>query len=551
MIRRFAVAVMVVGACVPGARQSEPPPAEDPHAAPVHDHEHTGVAGEQLGSVNFPVSCSPEAQMRFDRGMALLHSFWWSEAHRAFDQVLEADPSCAMAHWGLAMAWRGNPFGPPPPAALEAGLAASERALALGPPTARERGYVDAVLALYRDYPTVDQRTRSLAYEAALERLHREHPDDPEAAMYFALALTANAPPTDLTFARQKRAGAILGPLFDTMPEHPGIAHYLIHTYDAPPLAHLGVDAALKYSQIAPSVPHAQHMPSHIFTRLGMWEASIVANRGSADAAAEYEEASQIPALTMDRVHAWDYLVYAYLQRGEEEKALGVLQEKGEKPAGSHLAIDYALAAMPARYALERGDWRAAAALEGRPSADFTAAQAITHFARGIGAARSGNPAAARAELPRMVAIRDALQRSGDAYWAQVVDAKRLAVEAWIARAEDRNEEALRLAAAAAELEEKAEKHPVTPGPILPARELEGDLLLSLDRHRDALRAYEKTLEREPNRARATFGAARAAELAGDLETAEQFYVAYSDLMSAADRERPELQAARAFLIRR
>jgi tetratricopeptide (TPR) repeat protein len=554
MSRPICLALFVVGACVPpgGPRDvASPPGTIATPAAHDHEHEHVGAPVEMLGTVHFPVSCSPEAQPRFDRAMALLHSFWWSEAHVAFDAVLEADPRCAMGYWGQAMAWRGNPFTPIAPAALEAGLAAAERALALGPPTERELGFVRAALALFRDHPDVDQRSRSLAHEVELERLHREYPDDQEAAIFYALALTINAPPTDLEFERQRRAGAILEPLFRATPDHPGLAHYLIHAYDSPHLARLGVDAALQYSQIAPTVPHAQHMPSHIFTRLGMWEESIAANRVSADAAVEYEELNRSPNLTMDRVHASDYLVYAHLQRGETEKALRVIDSVLGKPAGVNLAIDYGLAAMPARYSLERGDWRAAARLEPRHSAQFPATEAITHFARGIGAARTGELETARGAVAELETVRSGLERGGDHYWAQVVVAQSLAIQSWIAKAEGRTAEARGLAAAAAEMEEQAEKHPVTPGPILPARELEGDLLLELGAFRDALRSYEATLEREPNRARATFGAGRAAELAGDHAAANRYFSAFASLMSGAEVESPEITAARAFLSRR
>jgi tetratricopeptide (TPR) repeat protein len=521
-------------------------------AAPVqaqeHHHAHTGTPPERLGRVVFPVSCNAEAQQRFERAMALLHSFWWSEAQRAFDAVVEADPNCAMAYWGMAMTYRGNPYGPPAAGAPQAGREAAQRAAALNPPTQRERDYIAAVTELWRDYETVDLRTRSLAYEAAMQRVHERHPDDPEAAIYYAFALTINAPPTDLTFERQKRAGALLEPLYERHPDHPGLAHYLIHTYDSPRLAHLGVDAARKYSEIAPSVPHAQHMPSHVFTRLGMWEESIEANRASAASARAYEEAQGLAMATMDRVHAWDYLVYAYLQRGQDVEARRILEEAAGIAAAEHIAIGYALAAIPARYALERGSWSEAAQLQVRPSPGFPAGEAITHFARGIGALRSGDPGAAQREVEALAAVRQTLEQKNDTYWAQLVEAQRLAVSAWIAHQEGRTLEALQLATAAAELEETLEKHPITPGPILPARELEGDLLIELNRPVEAQRAYEKALEREPNRARPLYGAARAAELAGDHETAYSHYRHYAELMAQASGERAELAEARRFL---
>jgi tetratricopeptide (TPR) repeat protein len=529
--------------------------AAQPSQAQEHDHQHAhgDPSAERLGRVVFPVSCNAEAQQRFERAMALLHSFWWSEAQKAFDGVLEADPGCAMAYWGKAVTYRGNPFGPPAADAPAAGLVAARRAAALNPPTERERDFIVAITELWKDHQTVDLRTRSLAYEAAMQRVHERHPDDPEAAIYYAMALTVNAPATDLSFERQRRAGAILEPLFERYPDHPGLAHYLIHTYDSPQLAHLGVEAARQYHEIAPSVPHAQHMPSHVFTRLGMWEESIAANSASAASARAYEEAQGLEAATMDRVHAWDYLVYAYLQRGQDGKARRVLEEaQGVGEAVSHIAVEYALAAIPARFALERGDWADAAQLRVRPAPGFRAAEAITHFARGIGAVRSGNPAAAAAEIEALAAVRDALDQPNQPYnWAQLVEAQRLAVAAWVAHRGGNAEEALKLAARAAELEEEIEKHPVTPGPILSARELEGDLLLELGQPAEARDAYEKALVREPNRARPLFGAARAAELAGDREAAREHYSEFMKLMEEADAERPELRTARTFLAAR
>lgn len=276
-------------------------------AVPVlaaQDHQHGGTPPEKLGRVEFATSCKPGAQQRFGRAVALLHSFWFAEADRAFDSIAVADPKCAMAYWGKAMVQLGNPFTPVSKEAAQRGLAAAEKAAALNPSTPRERDYVEAVRMLYRDHEKLDQRTRSLAYEEAMQRVHERYPDDPEAAIFYARAVIPNAPPADKTFARQKRAGAILEPLFQQRPDHPGLAHYIIHAYDAPALAKMAVHAAEQYNQIAPSVPHAQHMPSHIFTRLGMWDASIKANLTSAAAAKAYEEAQQLKSVSFDRAHA-------------------------------------------------------------------------------------------------------------------------------------------------------------------------------------------------------------------------------------------------------
>jgi tetratricopeptide (TPR) repeat protein len=514
-------------------------------------HEHHGTSAERLGRVEFATSCSAEAQTRLERGLALLHSFWWSEAEKGFESAAAADPTCAMAYWGTALVQRGNWFaGAPGPDRVRAGLAAAERAVSLNAPTARERDYAAAVLTLFENPEQRDHRSRSLAYEDAMRAVHERNPEDPEAAIFYALALTANASSADKTFERQKRAGAILEPLFERLPDHPGVAHYLIHTYDAPPIAHLGVDAARRYGEIAPSVPHAQHMPSHIFTRLGLWEESIRANLASASAAKAYEEAQRMTAISFDRAHAWDYLVYAYLQRGQDTRAGAVLEEMTNATAVPSIATDYAFAAIPARYRLERGRWQDAAQLPVRTSPGFPAAEAITHFARGIGAARSGDVASARREAEAFAAIRRKLEERADAYWSEVVEAQRLAVTAWIALHEGREEEALELISRAARIEETVDKHPVTPGPILPSRELEGDLLLELNRPREALHAYEAALRYDPNRARAVFGAARAAEMAGRSGNARERYMEYLQLMERAEAERPELAAARAYLAR-
>lgn len=514
-------------------------------------HQHGGTPPEKLGRVDFVISCNAGAQQRFGRAVALLHSFWFAEADKAFDSVAQADPNCAMAYWGKAMVQLGNPFTPVSKEAAQRGLTAAEKAAALKPSTPRERDYIEAVGVLYRDHEKLDQRTRFLAYEEAMQRVHERYPDDPEAAIFYARAVIPNAPPTDKTFERQKRAGAILETLFRKQPDHPGLAHYIIHAYDAPALAKMAVHAAEQYNQIAPSVPHAQHMPSHIFTRLGMWDASIRANLASAAAAKAYEEAQQLKTVSFDRAHAWDYLAYAYLQQGQDTKAQQVLQDVQRYTAAPSIAADFAYAAIPARYVLERGRWRDAAQLKPRPSPTFRAGEAITHFARGIGAARSNDIAAARKEVGALQAVHAELEQKKDTYWAQIVEAQRLAVSAWIAQAGGNTAEALRLAEQAAEIEETAEKHPVTPGPILPARELQGDLLLKLNRPAEALKAYEATLAREPNRARAVFGAARAAELSGDRAAARTHYQHFMKLMTEADGEREEMKTARAFLGRR
>ena len=515
--------------------------AQDPHA------HHEGP--ERLGRVSFETSCNEVAQQRFERALALLHSFWWSEADRAFTAVTEADPDCAIAYWGSALVARGNWFaGPPGAPAVARGLEAAERGLALDPGTARERAFLEATAALFRDAGTMDHRARTLAYEERMRALHESDPEDVEAAVFYALSVTANALPTDRTFERQRRAGAILERHFESHPDHPGLAHYLIHTYDAPPIAHLGEDAARKYGEIAPSVPHAQHMPSHIFTRLGLWRESIRANSASAESAREYEVREGMDAVSFDRAHAWDYLVYAYLQQGQDGAAREVLDTVRNATAAPSIATDYAFAAIPARLALEREVWADAASLAVRPSPGFLPGEAITRFARGIGAARAGDVAAARREIPALEAIRDSLDARGDTYWREIVDAQRLAVEAWVSLRDGETDRALEMIAAAADIEERVDKHPVTPGPILPSRELEGDMLLLLERPGDAHRAFVATLRTDPNRARSLFGAARAAEAAGMQAEAREYYEKFVAQMAPADTQRPQLERARRYL---
>lgn len=503
------------------------------------DHVHPDADPAELGRVDFTTSCAPEVADRFTAAVASLHSFWFDVAERAFTEVAEADPACAMAWWGLAMTYMGNPITrvAPGPERMVLGRAAAERARELAADAShRERIWADAVVAYYAG----EDRThaeRSAAHEEALDVLRRAHPEDVEATIFYARAVVANAPPEDLTFSRQLIAAELMQPLFDARPDHPGLAHYLVHAYDAPALAARGEQAALAYAGIAPSAPHALHMPSHIFTRLGHWDASIETNRRSAQAEPDPDAA----------VHPMDYMVYAYLQQGRDAEAKRVVDRAVQNPDRFYEGIvGYNFAAMPARFALERGAWAEAAALE-MPVGAAPFVEAITRFARAVGAARSGGVDQAREEAAVLGRLEAALHRQGDAYWATIVKAQRIAAEAWIADAAGDRDSALLLAHEAAELEETVEKHAVTPGPLLPARELQGDLLLERGRYADALQAYQRTLEREPRRARALFGAARAAEGAGDLDAARRYYAELLEVMERADPERPELIAARQF----
>jgi hypothetical protein len=518
----------------------------------AQQHMHDGAHAEQLGHVAFATSCRPDAQARFERAMALLHSFWWDEGGGAFRAVAAADSTCALAYWGLALNYWGNPFvGGPSGDNLRQGAAAAARALALGAPTAREQGFLAAVGALYRGYETTSNPRRLQAYSDTLARVYRDFPADPEVAIYYALSLVATASPTDTTFTRQRQAAAILNPLFRRFPEHPGLAHYIIHANDSPQLAALGLDAARRYAQIAPSAPHAQHMPSHIFVRLGLWDETIAANQRSLDAGIEYARTQGLRGVSYEQFHALDYMVYGYLQEGRDSAARRTVAQ-GLALTGvlssDALLTNYNRVAMEARVPLERGDWAAAARLPVRAAGQGGIGEALAHFARGIGAARSHDTTQARVEVATLGAIQAALAGQPGYNWSRIVGIKRQAVVAWSLLAAGDTADALREAKAAADLEDVTEKHPVTPGELLPARELEGDLLLAVGQYPSARAAYQATLRREPGRPRSLFGAARAAQLAGDVAAARPRYRAYLTQMQQGDGARPELEIARAAL---
>lgn len=514
-------------------------------------HDHGPPQMEKLGRVEFPTSCNAEAQQRFERAMALLHSFWWEESGVAFRDVQEADPGCVMAVWGQAMTYRSNPFaGEPPRASQQAGWDLLERSASLTGGTPRERDYLSAIRAYFKDYATVPHRTRSLAYEEEMKKLAQAHPGDMEATIFHALAVASNASTTDTSFTRQRETGKLLESLFERHPDHPGLAHYIIHSYDSPRLAHLAVDAARRYGEIAPAAYHAHHMPSHTFVRLGMWDETVTANIHSADASRVMERQQSFKGIHNHRLHAYDYMVYGYLQRGQDAKAQEIVAETRsvtDVVPPDQVVSEYALASIPARYALERNAWREAAALTVRPSKTFAAGEAITHFARGLGAARSGDLAVARAEVAALTGIEESL-RQAQPYWATLVRAQRLGVEAWVAFASGDAATATQRATDAASIEDGTDKHPVTPGQVLPAREVLADLLLEARRFAEARQAYEAVLKKEPGRARSVFGKARAAELAGDRAAARAGYREYMTLMEGATAARPEIEQARRFL---
>jgi tetratricopeptide (TPR) repeat protein len=512
-------------------------------------------AEERLGKVHFDTSCAPAVQAQFDRAVALQHSFWFGEAIKSFNAVAQADPSCGIAHWGAAVAWLGNPLaGAPTPKGMQEGAAAVARAKAAGAKTQREQDYIAAIAAYYTDADTVDHRTRAVRYEKAMEALTQKYPQDREAPIFYAIALNATLDPSDKTYGNQLKAASILEKSFAEQPDHPGVAHYLIHSYDFPPIAPKGLNAARRYASIAPSAPHALHMPSHIFTRLGYWQDSIDTNRKSAESAKAELRMANLEAGSYNALHAMDYIVYAAMQLGKEKEAKSVMEEiRGiNKIDSEQFAAAFAFAAIPARYALERRQWGEAAELSLHPSSmswqKFPQAESINAFARGLGAARGGNAAGARVEVARLEKLRDALRASKISYWAEQAEIQRLGVAGWLARAEGKNDEALALLREAADREDKTEKHPVTPGAIQPAREMLAELLMDLGRNGEALAQFEASQKTDPNRLLGLAGAARAAELAGDRAKARTYYEQVIALTKTADSSRPEITRAKAFV---
>jgi tetratricopeptide (TPR) repeat protein len=498
-------------------------------AQPEEHHHGRGDEVEGLGAVHFPVSCAPGVQPAFDRAVALLHSFGYEEARIAFHDITREDPNCAMAKWGEAMTWWHPVWAPPSADELAAGTAAATAAAAMPAKSDRETAYVAAIGTFYRDSSTVDHRTRVAAYREAMRQLMARFPDDAEAAIFWALPGVATS--SDGSLTQQKEAAAVLEKLRETHPRHPGIIHYLIHAFDYPQTATLALDAARSYAAIAPQSAHARHMPSHIFTRLGLWQESIDSNWSSVEAARAQVERTHRGATSFDALHAYDYIEYAYLQLGQDRKAAEVVAEVAHtrRLDEDTFSAGYALAAIPARFALEQHQWEAAAKLA--PPAmqldwsKYPYALAITPFANAVGAARSGDVATARTALAKIAEVHDGLVAkppAGTYDWVGQVESLRLAAAGWIAHAEKRDDVALGLLTQASDLEDKVGKHPVTPGSILPAREQLGDLLLELGRPADALAAYEADLTTAPNRFNGIDGARRAAEAAGATARADE-----------------------------
>jgi tetratricopeptide (TPR) repeat protein len=500
---------------------------------------------EKLGKVVFPTSCDAKVQPRFERAVALLHSFSWQEGEKAFREVLENDPNCAIATWGIASILIGNTFGVgPTPEEAQKAKEAIARGRAIGPKTERERFYIEAVAEYYDRFSDRSHGARMKLLANAFEIVAKRFSDDDEAQIFYAIYLTATQEPTDKSFAAALKAAEILEAQFVKHPEHPGVAHYLIHSYDYPPIADKGLMAAKRYAEIAPSAPHALHMPSHIFTRVGAWEDSVATNRRSAAAS----KAANEPG---GGLHAMDYMVYAYMQLARDREASRVVEEAQRVTVlGSGQGGPYAFAAIPARFTIERGMWKDAMQLQPRASR-FPQTEAMTYFARALGAARNGDPVAAEKDVGELARIVAALKAAKDDYWATEVEVQRLGTAAWTAYAKGSREEALTLMRSAAELEDKSEKSAVTPGRIIPARELLGDMLLEMSRPAEALQAFETSEKHDPNRFRGLYGASKAASLAGDQAKAKSYYEKLLVLVQNADTERPELKEAKAFLAKK
>ncbi len=515
----------------------------------AHDDD-PAQAGGQFGKVHFPTSCSPAVQGQFERGVAMLHSFFYPEDIKTFEAVISADPQCAMAYWGLAASQRGNPLVPPwPEESLKRALDAVQKGKTLAK-TERERDWLNALEPVYKDYDKIPASTRSERYEAAMAQLARKYPDDKEASIFYALALLEAIDHRDKTYVRQLKAGAILEPIDREQPGHPGLAHYIIHTYDFEPLAERGVPAADKYAKVAPSAPHAQHMPSHIYSILGRWEDSIRSNQSAVRASREYA-ARNAPGTTFSQEpHAQDFMAYAYLQLGKDREAKRVIDELQAitKFSGArNYGRDTGTVAPAARFALERAAWSEAVTLEVRPNL-YTYAEASTRFTRAVGAAKTGNTSMAKVEIERLQALSKGAENS---YWAEQIEVLVLAATGWRARAEGKNEEALKFMRAAADLEDSTEKHVAMENRLYPMREMLGNLLLELGQPALALQAYESSLHAMPNRLRGFYGAAKAAQAAGDQAKARAYFEKLAALGRNADPERAEVREAKAFLIAR
>jgi hypothetical protein len=522
-------------------------------ASPEHSHEHS----HQLGKLTFETSCSPAAQAAFETGLRWLHSFEYQESERNFAAAAASDPSCAIAYWGVAMSNYHPLWAAPTAAEFEKGRAAMEKARTAGAKSQRERDYIGALEMFYAGSDRIDLKTRVLAYAKARGQLHDRYPHDDEAAVFHALSLiAAGSIDGDRSYSKQKAAAATLNGVLARNPDHPGVAHYLIHSFDYPALAELALPAARRYANIAPDSAHAQHMPSHIFTRLGLWDEAIKSNLAAEAAAKAHARTMGMAGAWDQQLHAMDYLTYAYLQTGRDADALGVFDalktvSQADPPSPT---VAYAATAIPARVLLERLEWEQAAALELpakvaglKALANHKWAIANVHFAKAVGAARAGKLDLAKAEVAKLAEIEQALAvPPGEYDWRKQIAIERQIAEGWVAYGAGNRDEALRVMRAAADLDDATEKHPVTPGAILPAREQLGELLLELGRPADALVEYEASLSRAPKRLAGLYGAARSARLAGDSAKAARYFAELRSITKDSDGARAEVKEARA-----
>ncbi len=507
----------------------------------------------EFGEVSFSSSCKPETQKDFELAVSLLHSFEYDEAEKAFVKVIDADPECAMAYWGVAMSIFHTLWAPPDEEQLKKGAALLQAATSI-PKSDREKAYLDAIGVYFKDWDKIDATTRAAKFTQKMEETYQQYPDDKEAAIFYALALNATADPADKGYRNQRKAGNILEAIFSEQPNHPGIAHYIIHSYDNPVLAKKALPTARKYAQIAPGSAHAQHMPSHIFTRLGLWDESIASNLKSISSAVCYAEQSGFEGHWDEELHGLDYLVYAYLQKGDNQKASEENQYLGsiQKVYPVNFKDAYAIAAIPARIALENKNWQQAAGLElstiDFPWQQFPWQKAILHFTRALGAAHLGDETQANREIATLQSLHDELIDSGNQYQANQVMIQLKAAQAWLKFAQSKNDDAIALMGEAAMMEENSEKHPVTPCEVIPARELFGDLLLALSRPAEALEAYKTDLQFHPQRFNGVYGAAVAASRSGKPEVAKEYFGLLLKQAEAGSSQRPEIMEAKAFL---
>lgn len=513
-----------------------------------------GPPKQEFGTVVFETSCAQSVRGDFDEAVALLHSFEYDEAEKVFAKVIDQEPQCAMAYWGVAMSNFHTLWTPPTPDELKKGAKAIAIAQSLEGKSQREKDYIDAMAVFYKDVATNDHKTRSINFEAAMKELFLKYPADKEAAVFYALTLIANADPADKSFTRQLSAAGILENIYRDQPNHPGIIHYLIHAYDYPVIAEKALPEARRYASVAPSSAHAQHMPSHIFTRLGLWKECIKSNQDAAASALCYAQSTGVKGHWDEELHAIDYIMYGYLQQGDNDSAKKQWQyvDTLQQVWPQNFKVAYAFAAVPARYVLENKSWKEAADLKLRPEnfpwSRFAWQKAIVHFARVLGAVHTGQLDSARNELKQLQAIRDSLLAQKDPYKANQVDIQIKTSEAWILFKEGKRDEALKTMTLAAEMEDNTEKHPVTPGEVLPARELLGDMLLEMDQPAKALLAYEADLVTHPNRFNGLYGAAVAADKTGNKEKATAYYRQLMEITGGKHSNRPELTAARRFL---